>query len=254
MLRRLLILSFCVLMAVEAASVTVQPEVDFPIINLNSMYSWESVRSECLPPTERDPVERCTITKLGQLGVLDGKNFYYALYEWLDKKETEEFKKSNQSTKYPRTNTAIVLFYSTKESPNMFRPFYADRTDLNVGWFEEPRLIRGQYGVFLQIPHRSANPTAPADLDNLLRWEGSNWRSVDTQSWIDDLQSRVPDGCSVLRGTLVNFEQMKASNYLWKSSDANCCPTCGRFSATLGLEEDRLVIKSLQHNLKARLK
>jgi hypothetical protein len=254
MFRTLLVVSFSVLIAFVAESVTVEPETDYPIIHSNSMHSWESVRSECLPPTDKDPVERCSVTKLGEMGSLDGKNFFYALYEWLDKSEVEEYGKSNHSTKYPLTNTAVVLFYSTEDAPNMLRPFYADRTDLNVGWFEEPRFIRSPQGVLLQIPHRSSSTTATADLDNLLIWQGSAWHAVDTQSWMDDLQTRVPEGCSVIRGTLVNFEQMKATNYLWKASDANCCPTCGRFSATLALEEDRLVIKTLKHDLKARLK
>ena len=254
MLRNLLSVSCCLFIAFVAESVTVQPEIEYPIINRNSMYSWESIRTECLPPTSKDPVERCSITKLGELGELDGKNFYYVLYEWLDKGEVEELEKSSRPSRYPRSNTAVVLFYSTEESPNMLRPFYADRTDLNVGWFEEPRFIRTQNSVFLQIPHRSATMSDNVDLDNLLRWQGSEWRLVDTQSWIEDLETRVPQGCSVIRGTLVNFELMKASNYLWKSSDSNCCPTCGRFYATLGVEEDRLVIKHLQHDMKARLK
>jgi hypothetical protein len=253
MIRILLILLFCLNATLGADSVQVFPEVEYPIINVNSLHDWESIRSECLPGTDKDPVERCKITKLGELGTLEDKNFYFVLYEWLDKTEVEEYENSKFSTKYPHTNTAIVLFYSTPESPNMLRPFYADRTDLNVGWFEEPRLIRGQQGVLLKIPHRGTT-TASGTMDNILRWETSGWHLVDTQSWVDDLQTRLPGGCTVLRETLVDFEEMKASNYLWKESDPNCCPTCGRFSATLALEEDRLVIKDLQHNLKARLK
>jgi hypothetical protein len=254
MIRILLILSFTVCSTLGADSIRVEPEVEYPIINLNSYHNWESVRSECLPPTEKDPAERCSITKLGDLGKLDDKNFYFVLYEWLDKNEVEEYGKSNFSTKYPRTNTAIVLFYSSEIAPNMLRPFYADRTDLNAGWFEEPKLIRGTHGVLLKIPHRSSGTSNNASVDNILTWQGSGWRLVDTQSWVEDLQTRIPGGCSVIRDTLVDFEEMKASNYLWKESDPNCCPTCGRFSATLALEEGRLVIKDLQHNLKARLK
>ena len=254
MLRILLILCFFVSTAFSADVMRVQPETEYPIINVNSMYSWDTVRKECLPPKPpKDPVDRCTIKKLGDLGQLGDRNIYYVLYEWLDKYESENYGKSNYPTAYPRTNTAVVLFYSDKTAPNMLRPFYADRTDLNIGWFEEPRIIKSAGTVLLQIPHRSAS-TANAELDNVLLWKDSNWQLVDTQSWIEDLQSRLPKECAVIRETLVNFEQMKASNYVWRSSDENCCPTCGRFSATLGFEEDRLVIKNLQYNLKARLK
>ncbi len=254
MLRILLILCFFVSTAFSADVMRVQPETEYPIINVNSFHSWDVVRKECLPAKPpKDPVERCTIKKLGDLGQLGDRNLYYVLYEWLDKYEAENYGKSNYPTQYPRTNTAVVLFYSDKSSPNMLRPFYADRTDLNIGWFEEPSIIKSAGGVLLQIPHRSAS-TANAELDNVLLWKDSGWQLVDTQSWIEDLQSRLPKECTVIRETLVNFQQMKASNYVWRTSDENCCPTCGRFSATLGLEEDRLVIKNLQYNLKARLK
>jgi len=217
MLRIILILCFCVCTAFAAETVRVQPETDYPIINVNSAYSWDTVRKECLPakPPE-DPVERCTIKKLGDLGQLDDKNFYYVLYEWLDKNESEDYGKSNYPTQYPRTNTLVVLFYSDKSAPNMLRPFYADRTDLNIGWFEEPRIIKTSSGVLLQIPHRSSS-TANAELDNLLIWKNSVWQIVDTQSWVEDLQSRLPKECTVIRETLVNFEQMKASNYVWRT-------------------------------------
>jgi hypothetical protein len=254
MQRILLIVCFCACTAFAAETVRVLPETKYPIINVNSIYSWESVRQECLPPKPpEDTVERCTVKKLDDLGSIDDKNFYYVLYEWLDKYESENYGKSNYPTTYPRTNTAVVLFYSDKSAPNMLRPFYADRTDLSVGWFEEPRIIKTSSGSLLQIPHRSFTG-ANAELDTLLMWKDSGWQLVDTQSWVEDLQSRLPNECTVVRETLVNFEQMKASNYVWRTSDENCCPTCGRFSATLGLEEDRLVIKNLKYDMKARLK
>jgi hypothetical protein len=252
MLRIFLLVFFCACSTLSADMVRVQPKVEFPIIDLNSMISWNSVRSECLPPTEKDPAERCRIQKLGNLGSIDDKKFYFVLYEWFNKNELEEYGKPEY--KYPRTNSAVVLFYANQDSPNMLRPFYADRTDLNIGWFEEPKILRGPQGVLLKIPHRST-ADANAEVDNILQWQNEgHWQMVDTQSWIEDLQNRLPTGCSVVGETLVNYEQMKASNYLWKPSDENCCPTCGRFSATLAFEEGRLVIKEIQHNLKARLK
>ena len=235
-----------------ADRIRVEPEMAYPIIQTNSAYSWQSVRNECLPPTEKEPAKKCNVQKIAELGKVDDKNFYYVLYEWLDQEEVQFLEKS-APLKYPRTNTAIVLFYSTKESPNMLHAFYADRTDLNEGWFEEPRLIRRPAEVLLQIPHRGPRE-ANAEVDTILRWKDSVWRTVDTQSWMDDIQEKLPEGCSVILQTLVNFDQMKASNYLWRPKDEDCCPTCGRFTATLAIEDDKLVIKGLQHNLKARLK
>jgi hypothetical protein len=251
MTKILVLILLCVSSVFAGDLIRVVPKTDYPIIQPDSVFSWTSVRSECLPATESEPAERCTVKKLSDLGRINDINFYYVLYEWLDKEEVAALRKLDRPIQYPRTNTAVILFYSSTTSPNMLHPFYADRTDFNVGWFEEPRMLRTRTDTFLQIPHRGQR-TSDVELDTLLRWDDSKWHLVDTQSWVDDLQSRVPEECSVQTDTLIDFESMKATNYLWRTSDANCCPSCGRFTANLAIDEDRLVITNLKYDMKAR--
>jgi hypothetical protein len=251
MLRILLILCLLAGFAFAEGPVRVTPETDYPIIDLDSAFSLAKIKSECLPARESDPVARCKVKRFGDLGQVEGKNYFFVLYEWLDEQELKDITRTPPP--FPRSNTAVLLFYSDQLAPNLLRPFYSDRDDLNTGWFEDPKIFRATNQVFLQIPHRSAT-TAEGEPDNLLIWQGQNWHMIDTQSWMEDLQTRLPDGCSVIGSGSINFLTMRASNMVWKNSDQKCCPTCGKIYADLELQEDRLVIKSVQYDVKARNK
>jgi hypothetical protein len=233
------------------STIRVVPEMDYPIIDLESGIPLAKIKTECLPPRESDPVARCTVKKFGDLGPVDGKNYFYVLYEWLDQNELEDLTQSNQILRYPHGNTAVILFYSVAEAPNILRPFYSDRNDLNTGWFEEPKFIRRANGIFLQIPHRAAT-SAETEPDSLLEWREQSWHVIDTQSWLEDLQARLPQDCSVIQAPSINIIEMNAATMVWKDSDDHCCPTCGKVYSTLVLQEDRLVIKSLRYDVRAR--
>lgn len=249
MLRIALILCLMAGFLFAEGPIRVTPETDYPIINRDSAFSLAQIKKECLSAPESDPVARCTVKKFADLGLIEGKNYFYVLYEWLDQQELMEVKRMNpQDT---RTNTAVILFYSDPLSPNMLRPFYSDRDDLNTGWFTDPKVLRGANGTFLQIPHKVAT-SAEGEPDTLLRWQDENWRLIDTQSWIEDLQNRLPEDCSVVGNPSMNYLTMDASNMVWKSSDDRCCPTCGKVYTSLELKEDRLVIKSIRYDVKAR--
>jgi len=231
-------------------AVRIVPETNYPIIDLNSRISLAKIKTECLPPQEADPVARCTVKKFGELGQIDGQDYFYVLYEWLDQDELASLTKAVQTVRYPDSNTAVVLFYSDAYAPNILRPFYADRDELNTGWFEEPKITRQAEGILLQVPHRAAT-SAESEPDTLLIRQDQIWHLIDTQSWLEDLQARLPQNCSVIHVPAINLVDMSSVTMVWKDSDDRCCPTCGRIYATLELQEDRLVIKNLRYDVKA---
>jgi len=246
-----ILLIFCLIAgsAFAQSKVHVVPETDYPIIDRTSAITLAQARSQCLPPTEADPVARCTIKKFGDLGSVEGVNYFYVLYEWLDQNELNDYK-TDRMVRYPQTNTAVVLFYSDSTGPNMLHPFFSDRNDFGTGWFEEPKLLHRAEGMFFQIPHR-ASSSAESEPDMLMVWRDESWRIIDTQSWLENLQTRLPQGCSVIHTPVINFTDMTSATMVWKSSDDHCCPTCGKIFATLGIQEERLVIQGLRYDVKA---
>ena len=229
--------------------IQVLPETEYPIIDRSTAISVMQARTQCLPPTESDPVARCTVKKFGDLGTVEGVKYSYVLYEWLDKDEVSDYK-SDKFTHYPQTNTVIILFYSDSMAPNMLHPFYSDRNDFGTGWFEEPKLLHRDEGMFLQIPHRTS-ASADSEPDMLLTWRDNAWRLIDTQSWLEDLQSRLPQDCTVIHTPAINFVELSTSTMVWKAADDRSRPTCGKINAKLALEDDHLVIHSLQYDVKA---
>jgi hypothetical protein len=249
MKRLVLILLLIAGSAIAQSKIHVLPETVYPIIDRSSAVTLAQARSECLPPTESDPVARCTIKKFGDLGSVEGVNYFYVIYEWLDQGELSDYKAAKM-VRYPHSNTVLILFYSDSTAPNMLHPFFSDRNDFGTGWFEEPRLLHRTEGMFLQIPHR-AESSADSEPDMLLRWRDQAWHVIDTQSWLEDLQSRLPQDCSVIHTPVINFTDMTSATMVWKSSDDRCCPTCGKIYAELALQDDHLIIQGIRYDLKA---
>jgi hypothetical protein len=249
MKRLVLILCLIAVSVFAQTKIKVTPETVYPIIDRTAGITLTEAKTKCLPPTQQDPVARCTVKKFGDLGSVEGTNYFYVLYEWLDQDELSDYK-SAKMIHYPQNNTVIILFYSDSSAPNILHPFFSDRNDFGTGWFEDPKLLHRTEGMFLQIPHRSPS-TADSEPDMLFSWQEGTWHVIDTQSWLEDLQARLPQDCSVIHTPAINFTEMSTTTMVWKKADDRSKPTCGRINAKLGIEDDHLVIKSLQYDVKA---
>lgn len=69
---------------------------------------------------------------------------------------------------------------------------------------------------------------------------------IDTQSWLADLERRLPQGWGAWKGIYPDYETFTAWGRLWQAGDGNCCPTAGRADMTFGLRDGRLVIRELE--------
>ena len=66
-------------------------------------------------------------------------------------------------------------------------------------------------------------------------------RQIDNFSWRDDLDDRLPRGLEVWKGVNFAYEALMAETSLWRSNDANCCPTGGEAYLDFEICDDRLV-------------
>ena len=68
-------------------------------------------------------------------------------------------------------------------------------------------------------------------------WRTDHWAAMDTQHWQHNLQALLPKGTSTREvSALPDLESMSAEVKLFKSNDADCCPSGGTANVTLGLE------------------
>lgn len=73
-------------------------------------------------------------------------------------------------------------------------------------------------------------------------------RQIDNFSWRDDLDDRLPPGLEVWKGVNFAYEALMAETSLWRSNDANCCPTGGEAFLDFEIRDDRLALTGLQVN------
>jgi hypothetical protein len=109
--------------------------------------------------------------------------------------------------------------------------------------FSPPHLAQSRR--LLVIPgHLEGTGNFNAELVYLL--EGGQFHEVDTESWLKELQRRLPKGMGAWKGIYPDYDALTAETPLWKDGDGNCCPTTGGAFIRLELKNRRLAIVDVQ--------
>jgi len=116
--------------------------------------------------------------------------------------------------------------------------------------FDAPVLLAGpEFGgaVYIAVPGvRAGSGAGNADL--LFRWDVPDTRrlaQIDTWSWRDDLDERLPAGLGVWQGVRYDWPNMVAFTPLWRDGDGHCCGTGGTAILSFAIEGDRLVLSDV---------
>ncbi|MDN5843294.1 MAG: hypothetical protein L0H54_07590 [Alcaligenaceae bacterium] len=110
--------------------------------------------------------------------------------------------------------------------------------------YQAPALVDSPYGKILDIAITIAG-TGHFNRSVYLLLKDGQWQKLDNSSWLNDLQSRIPNGTEVHKGIWPNLITMQAHTDLYKPEDPDCCPTAGTVDIKLELVGTRLTIKSL---------
>ena len=116
--------------------------------------------------------------------------------------------------------------------------------------FDAPVLLTGPEfdgRVYIAVPGvRAGSGSGNADL--LFRWtvQGSpELAQIDTWSWRDSLDDRLPAGLQIWQGVRYDWPNMTAFTPLWQEGDGNCCGTGGTAILSFAIEDDRLVLANV---------
>lgn len=113
--------------------------------------------------------------------------------------------------------------------------------------FSRPSLA--QSGRLLVIPgHLEGTGNFNAGLVYLLEG-GGQMHELDSESWLAELQRRLPKGLGAWKGIYPDYDALTAETPLWKDGDGNCCPTGGRAFIRLEITNHRLAIADLRVKL-----
>ncbi|MFT4955090.1 MAG: hypothetical protein ACI8U3_001472 [Brevundimonas sp.] len=69
---------------------------------------------------------------------------------------------------------------------------------------------------------------------------------IDNLSWRDTLDDRLPQGLEVWKGVRFFYGALMAETSLWRTNDANCCPTGGEAFLDFEIRDDRLALTGVQ--------
>jgi hypothetical protein len=71
---------------------------------------------------------------------------------------------------------------------------------------------------------------------------------IDNFSWRDSLDARLPQGLEVWKGVNFAYGALMADTALWRTGDANCCPTGGEAFLDFEIRDDRLTLTNVHVN------
>lgn len=180
----------------------------------------ESAAKTCLlPPDPPDGI--CRVESLGSVG--DALRYQIQVYRDRDQWSAG----------------GVAVF---RETSGQLTPLVVAAVD--SAHFAAPHFARS--GRLLVIPgHLEGTGNFNAALLYVVESDG-RLRDIDTESWLEELQRRLPNGMGAWKGIYPDLETMTAETPIWKSGDGNCCPTGGRAFIRLELKDRRLAIADLR--------
>lgn len=118
-----------------------------------------------------------------------------------------------------------------------------------IGWtFEGADMQPPRYNPELRllwVPGRMRG-TGDGNADLLYQKQGNRWVEIETESWREALDKRLPAGLGAWHGVDYDFGGLGADTDLWKPDDANCCATGGRAHLGFKIEGSSLRLDTIE--------
>ena len=195
--------------------------------------AWQAVRQsagttapdKCLKLMDQGDAV-CTVTETGKLAGAPGGPLRYRLQTWRDGEQT--------------VGTGVVVLAGDGADT---RPVAWSAGE--DAFYEAPEILKTPQGTLLDLPGHLAG-TGNFSAESLFVFRDAAWHDVDIDSWIKQLEARLPKGVGAWKGIYPDWKTMTAETPLWREGDGNCCPRAGSAAATLRLDRDRIVLVSLR--------
>lgn len=213
--------------ALSALPAFADPDFDAPK-NAPRKVSASDARARCLADYAEPIGDRpCQLAKFGAIGTFNGHSFDYARYAF--------------ATEGGGSMGGRVLMFERLADDRLRILFVPE----NIGGpFYDPKVIHAPAGVLLHIPGFDTG-TGNFNRERLYVWRKTEWRLVDTTSWLDASAKRLPKGLGAWKGVYPDYRTMKASTLLWRTNDGNASPTGGRAAIRLGWRGDKILLRSV---------
>jgi hypothetical protein len=240
------VLVFLLSPAVAAGKAVLEPDgPDMPVNQLKERcIEFSEVK---VGPDEADAGD-CRVSDSGIIGMVEGKTYYYALYclipNWaVAKGKCDAGSDSFNARLY--SHQAVAIFVKENAADSVRLAYEQSSLELGMYHYEKPTLLHNASGVILHV-HTELTGTGHGNASQYFLHDPRGWHRIDSESWLKDLNARLPAGREVWKGVWPDLATLSASVWLYKKGDGNCCPSGGEARVSLALENERIAIKDIQ--------
>jgi hypothetical protein len=235
-----------------AASARADPQRDARLewlpVRAGQALPLTALRARCFDFQEVAPtdVRDCAVSDFGELGRVDGRTYYYAVYCVIPLFAPQDSgacgDNSFSATYYRERGTAI--FESVPASNTALLIFDRVSWDIGMYRYRTPAIVPNAAGQLLYIPIAWDGTGHGNGSEYYLRRNGK-WEQVESTAWEADLRRRVPSDRQMLQGMWPDVRTLRVEVGLYRDGDGNCCPTGGRMKAQLAIRSMRFVVQSV---------
>ncbi len=219
----------------------------------NDIFDIGSAKSSCININEIHVHDKtiytdCKVAEFGTFGAFNNKIYYDALYCLLPHYEGVADRKCDSGP--PESNTArAIAIFTCAANAKQVTLMLSDTADPDEGSnsYKKPELITNQFGELLYVPIK-VDGTGSFNVSKYLQLNKKTnaWTTLDADSWVQKLA--LPKGRFINKGVWPDLKTMSAKIYLYKDSDANCCPTGGTLHAKLTIKHGKIAAESVVFN------
>lgn len=170
----------------------------------------------------------CHVTQGRWLATIDFMDLYQAQYCLGKNAETCE-------------QRALVIFANRAYKPEAKALLV--RIDDGAVKYDDPLVVISDGESVMAV---SMHNPAGGVVNSYYLWRGGQWIAMDAQGWLHGLSAYLPDGASVRQAAWPDLETMSAQVNLFRTGDADCCPSGGMANVELGLVKEQFVVKRVK--------
>jgi uncharacterized protein len=193
---------------------------------------WQSLRREVGEPAARQTCvvppgstdSPCTVDAFADV-VGSGNEFAFQLQSYHD----GQLRTGGGAVVFHRRGALLAPVIATADDGVRFYP---------------PIVVSSPAGRLLEV-RGTMEGTGVINAGSLYLMDGEKLAEIDTDSWLSNLAKHLPKGWGAWKGIYPNYAKLTASTPLWKNGDGNCCPSAGRATLKLGINNGRLMIVDL---------
>ena len=218
--------------------------------NAAPRFSIEMMRRTCpsfsdiTPGREPDDLRDCAVSQFGEFAAFDGRTYYYAIYCLIPNDADKSA--CNDKTRTAENFRARGLAIFTRDRASDTATLLLERASRDLGIYvfpQKPAIVDSSLGAVLYVP-MTVDGTGSGNASEYYAWDSGEWKPIEAETWLGDLQRRLPQGLEIRKGVWPDLRTMSAETGLYRPGDANCCPSGGVVRVRLSILSRRFVIDS----------